>query len=287
MTRCLAVLLLLVGFAAAQELPPLPGEEAPASLEGELPPLPGEMPGGNDNLPPLVGETSGGGEGLPPLPGETTAGGEEGAALPPLPGEEEKGAAQPAAELPAVAGEEKPAAEAASPPVEAAGTTPAVEAVPRKVVKPKRKLLPKTAPNVIFGGYVDAPGEREEARLAWASQEILNALIQAGYELIEETGDYNPGGWRAFTFDAPRTDVTVHAYVVDAGRGRVWMRIGPAEPPAGESIARVVEIRRQHRKALRLMQAKLGRRLAPKGRTWEAPYERPVVNTARLELFGR
>jgi len=110
--------------------------------------------------------------------------------------------------------------------------------------------------------------------LAWSSQEILNAMLGNKYELLKEEGEYNPGGWREFTFRQVRTKRQVQVFVKAAGRNKVWMRVGPGEPPAGVPLKETVNVRKDAEMALKILKKQFGKSLAPRGKSWEAPYDR-------------
>jgi hypothetical protein len=194
--------------------------------------------------------------------------------MPPLPGQ----AAAPSSDQTAAASSSASPAE-----------TPAAGGVEEKkpVVKHAKSERPweatKWRPNVIFGGWVNAKGGNESSRLAWTSQEVLNALCFKGYKVVKEDGKYDgqagAGGnqWREFTFSVPKSKLTVQVYAKQTGK-KIWLRVGPSEPPAfaaaENSIAHVQKMREADMKALRLIQKKLGRRLAAHHivRSYEAPY---------------
>ncbi len=142
----------------------------------------------------------------------------------------------------------------------------------------------KYRPNVIFGGWVTAKGGNESSRIAWTSQEILNALLFKKYKLIspqdgkQEEGSYDGQEgrqWRQFNFNAPKSKLVVQVYIRQSGK-KVWLRVGPGEavPPAEYSLTQAQKIRSADLAALHLIKRKFGRRLTP-NRTvssWEAPY---------------
>jgi hypothetical protein len=132
---------------------------------------------------------------------------------------------------------------------------------------------------VIFGGWVNAKGGNESARLAWVSQEVLNGLISKKYKSLKEEGRYEgqEGGyqWRQFTFKVPHSKLTVQVYARQVGK-KVWLRVGPSEPPppAVYSLSEVTKMRTEDLKALHLLKRKFGRRLSPHytKKVWEADY---------------
>jgi hypothetical protein len=139
-------------------------------------------------------------------------------------------------------------------------------------------------PNVIFGGWVRAKGGNESSRIAWASQEVLNALLFHKYRLVNplegkaETGNYDgqPGRQsREFTFVAPKSKVQVNVFLRNAGK-KVWLRVGPGEgtPPASYSLEQANKLKTADMTALHLIQKKLGHRLFPNRVVphWDAPY---------------
>lgn len=223
--------------------------------------------------------------GLPGLPGETVTAAAP--ALPPLPGEQPAAAPAPAVPAPEAA-VAAPAPASPAPAVAADGAAPATDqsqAAPAVVKKAAKKVakkpkspwavLPPRHPNTMFGGYVTPKGRGEEMHLAWSSQEILNAMLGNKYELLKEEGEYNPGGWREFTFQQIKTKRQVQVYVKAAGRNKVWMRVGPGEPPAGVTFKEATNVRKESEVALKILKKKFGKNFAPRQKTWEAPYDRP------------
>ncbi len=252
-------------------LPPLPGSAAPAASPSTpassgpaLPPLPDQ---GSAPVPPQNAAPSTSAPSLPPLPGSsstTTA-----PALPPLPGSAATETTQPP---------ETKALPAATEGVTGTGEEPKKKGPPRSAWP-----VPPAQPNVIFGGWVKGKGSNPTARIAWASQEVLNALIFKGYKNLadQEKGNYQgqPGDqWRSLFFKAPKTKVTVQVYVKPEGK-RVWVRVGPDEPPAGEKMAKVVQLKNEDWKALQILRHHLKGRLLPHEirvvRDWTAPFHRP------------
>lgn len=255
--------------APSAGLPDLPDVEKPKEAPSVLPALPVQGPA------PSVAPS-----GLPSLPGDMPSVSPAPAApaaqpaLPSLPGEapataSDKKPALPA--LPALPGE-APAGQAAAPAPPVVTTAAAGE---KPAVKKFVYVPPARHPNTIFGGLVTPKGSGEEMHLAWSSQEVLNAMLGNRYELLKETGEYNPGGWREFTFQQAKTKRVVSVYVRSVGK-RVWMRVGPSEPPAGVSLKEAVQVRKDSEAALKILKKKFGAHLTPKRGTWEAPFDRPV-----------
>jgi len=270
------------GDPMASELPMLPSsaDNAPAAqTDHTLPPLPGaseQAAPANEPLPPLPQQNAAPAadpQALPPLPGEPAASTTpEGAALPPLPGQEPPATSSQSATqevMPPLPGQEPAAA-------------PAEEVKP--VAKPQRESRPweatKKRVNAILGGWVRAKGGNESSRIAWASEGALHALVFHGYKVLDEKGLYEaqPGSqgnqWRLITFEAPKVKRTLEVYVTDV-KGRVWMRVGPSEPPpfSTHSIGQVKAIRSDTVKALGHIRKQMGSRLRPhRGKSWEAPY---------------
>jgi hypothetical protein len=276
--RFLASLLFsfIAGSAFAQDMPPLP-------------PLPEQSQTGSPSSPatsPSAGPTAttdNNASGMPPLPGDSSApappapltGSATAPANPPPPpasGDQNQAPANPPL----------PSESAAAPSTE----TQAPASLPAK--KHPRTLKPwqvsRSRPNVIFGGWVRAKGGNESSRLAWTSQEILNALLFKKYKLISprdgksEEGSYvgqEGQQWRLFTFNVPKSKLAVQVYIRQAGK-RVWLRVGPGEGvfPEATSLAGARKIREADLTALHLLQRKLGRRLSPHlvQASWEAPY---------------
>ncbi|HET9870147.1 MAG TPA: hypothetical protein VFR02_06615, partial [bacterium] len=114
-------------------------------------------------------------------------------------------------------------------------------------------------------------------QLAWASQEILNALIPHGFTVSKEEGNYDGEDtsvpqWRQWTFTIEGSEVVTQVYIKPV-RHRVWVRVGPSEPPAGRSLAEVKAIQKQDLRMLKLLRAKFGKRFTPHHRhDWAAPY---------------
>jgi hypothetical protein len=261
--------------AGSPALPPLPDASAQANTASPaLPPLP-------DNSAAPANPSTGSGQaspGLPPLPDQSAApasSGQAAPALPPLPN-------QPGAEQPAA-----PAAPAAPDQGQAATATESTAAPQSGEAKPPKKAAQpwwtktKHRANVIFGGWVNAKGGNESSKIAWTSQEVLNALVFKGYKVIKEDGKYDgqegAGGhqWREFTFSVPKSKLTTQVYIKQVGK-KVWVRIGPSEPPAfaEHGVEQVQKMRAVNLKALALVKKKLGKRISPHQiiRSWEAPY---------------
>jgi len=249
-----------VGILAAQDLPPLPGDDSSAS--GGLPPLPGADNSAPGGLPPLPGTDNSAPApgGLPPLPGtdNSAPGG-----LPPLPGTDNSTPG-----LPPLPGQESqaPAAPVLSP-------APVVSPAPVKAAEKNPDFISKHQPNVIFGGWVNPKGGGAQIRIAWTSQEVLNALDKKGYTVENEKGDYVQNKWRLFTFAAPRSEMSFQVYLLQSGK-KVWMRVGPPEAPAGVPLARVERMKAEHLKVLNTLRAQFKGRLIPrrKGR-WDSPFD--------------
>jgi hypothetical protein len=281
MKRSLAFLLFasLTNLLSAQDMPPLP-------------PLPDQGQGATSS------STTAAPPPAPPASGtSTTAAPAASPELPPLPAQGETGAT--AASAPATASPALPALPAsgdqtapalAAPGTEETTAAPTTEAAPEAAqpVKKAKKLQPwqvsNARPNVIFGGWVHAKGGNDSSRIAWASQEVLNALLFKKYKLISPTegkgeeGNYDgqPGRqWREFSFRAPKTKTLVKVYLGTVGK-RVWLRVGPGEgvPPAAYTLAQAKKIKADDLTTLHLLQKKFGRRLSPHHVTphWEAPY---------------
>ena len=307
--RFLASLLFFVtaGLLAAQDMPPLPPMNNDATVSPSsntsapaLPPLPDQQAAPANSaspaLPPLPDQqaapaapANSASPALPPLPDQQAAPASSASpALPPLPGQPAAPAAPEAASpaapaLPPVSSEPAAAAPATS-------TEPAVSPEGAPVAKSGKKAAKqawwtktKKRANVIFGGWVTPKGGNESSRIAWTSQEVLNALVFKGYKVVKEDGKYDgqagAGGnqWREFTFSVPKSKLTTQVYLKQVGK-KVWLRVGPSEPPAfaneENSVAHVKKMRDANMKALRLVQKKFGRRLSPHHiiRSWEVPY---------------
>lgn len=265
------VLASLVSLAVAQDMPPLP-------------PLP-DQPGANNSTATTA---------PPSAPAAPAANGAP--ELPPLPGDNAAASAPVSNTAPALPA---PSSTEAAPVLPAPGTdqsalaAPTTETAPEETpAKPVKKAGKKRhpwqvsnyRPNVIFGGWVHAKGGNGSSRIAWASQEVLNALLFHKYRLINplegkaENGNYDgqPGRqWREFTFVAPKSKVQVNVYLRNSGK-KVWLRVGPGEgtPPASTSLAQANKLKVADLTALHLIQKKLGHRLSPNRVVphWDAPY---------------
>src|SRR5579871_863717 len=272
MIKRLALFLLLILAAKslfAQDMPPLPPlpnqgtvSAAPATTNA-LPPLPNSQA-------PATAAADSQGQALPPLPNQQ-APATAAAANPPLPGDAGTAAAAPAAETAAPVTESKPEKKAAS------GGNPYIHS--------------KYRPNVIFGGWVRAKGGNETSRMAWTSQEVLNALIFKKYKLVSpgqgkpEEGNYQGqegSQWREFNFLVPKSKLAVQVYVKQASNKRVWLRVGPDEGvfPSETSLMQSQKMRDADLKVLHLLQKKFGRRLSPNRivPSWDAPYRYSVAS---------
>jgi hypothetical protein len=274
MKRFLGFILFLMtaGLVLAQDMPPLP-------------PLPDQSQAANSNTNSSI-----------PVSANQPASSNAAPALPPLPGDQTNQAA--ASQMsPASSAPSNPPMpptnndQSQSPATQAASPTPSAEAAatePKKVKKHFHSVKPwqvsKYRPNVIFGGWVKAKGGNESSRIAWTSQEILNALLFKKYKLIspqdgkQEEGSYDGQEgrqWRQFNFNAPKSQLVVQVYIRESGK-KVWLRVGPGEavPPAEYSQVQAQKIRNADLAALHLIKRKFGRRLTPNRivSSWEAPY---------------
>lgn len=267
---------------SAPALPPLPdngnASVAPSSAAAPMPALPTTTD--TSAQPPLPSGTSTSGttaalpplpdQGTAPVPPQTNTTASSSPALPPLPGSGST-------------------TETTTPPETKALPAPS-ENVPPITTGPKTKHYPRVSwpvppiqPNVIFGGWIHGKGSNPIARAAWASQEVMNALIFRGYKNHPdlETGNYpgqsgNQNQWRSMFFTAPKTKVTLQVYVKPEGN-KVWMRVGPDEPPAGQKMAKVVQLKNEDWKALQIIRTHLKGRLAPHvvRADWTARFHRP------------
>lgn len=258
--------LLATGVLFAQDMPPLP----PLPNQGQVTAPATTAPPASDNNSSTA---------LPPLPAQAAAT----TTAPPIPGQPATTNEPTTTTAPPLAGESNPAT-AAAPTTEAA---PGTEAKPAKkaVSKSNPYLVSKFRPNVLFGGWVKAKGGNETSRMAWTSQEILNALIFKKYKLLSpeegkpEEGNYEGQGgrqWREFNFIVPKSKLAVQVYIRQDASKKVWMRVGPDEGvfPAETSLARSKKMRQADLVVLHLLQKKFGRRLSPNRvvASWEAPY---------------
>ncbi|HTC19998.1 MAG TPA: hypothetical protein VK859_04070 [bacterium] len=256
-----------LGLVWAQDMPPLP-------------PLPDQSQAANSNSTSSI-----------PASAPTPAANSASPALPPLPGDQASQTA-PALSAPAPpAGSDQsqaPATQAASPEPAATPAAEETASTGKPLKRHRHPLKPwqvsKYRPNVIFGGWVKAKGGNESSRMAWTSQEVLNALLFKKYTLISpldgkaEDGNYDgePGSqWRLFTFNAPKSKVVVQVYIRQSGQ-KVWMRVGPGEGvfPEATSLKQATQIRAADLTALHLLKKKFGRRLSPNRvvASWESPY---------------
>jgi hypothetical protein len=299
------LLLLSASAARAQDLPPLPPAAGTdetqvtagsgvvistpngstdnvtiqtSSSDNSAPALP-PLPSSSDSTQSQPGSTTNSGVGLPPLPGASSnsSGTNGSAGLPPLPNASSNSTGGQT--------ESSSGSGVGLPPLPGTASSPSVAATPfgsSPTVHAKRKLTPQQKywadhyrPNVIYGGWVKPKGGEVDARLAWVSQEVINAVTSMGFTVAKEEGNYEgqPGiQWRQWTFQSSKTDVTPQVYIKPLGN-RVWLRVGPPEAPAGLTLSQVQAIQRQDQKVLRVVRLKLGRRLSPHHRgNWDAPY---------------
>ncbi len=262
----------------AAPLPALPGQATAPSADNAnaapLPALPNQGGGTSTTLPalPSTGGTSTESNNAATMPALPTLGGASSenanaGALPVLPGK--GGASAQVNPTPAPTGENAATSEAAS-------STTEEGASPAKQTTGKKWHPPVPQANVIFGGWVLPKGGNEGSRIAWTSQEILNTFEFRGYKLIKEEGRYEGQKgrqWRQFSFRIPKTKTILQVYVRQDGK-RVWMRVGPPEPPAGQSMAFVKKLKAEDLKALALLRKQFKKRLRPHRivALWDAPY---------------
>jgi hypothetical protein len=279
-------------FLLAQDMPPLPalpdqGNQAASSANSApatstLPPLP------NQSAAPATApaaNTDNTGQALPPLPNQPAAPAgpasspqtatpaastDNSGGLPPLPNQQAAPAAGPTNSPQTTT----PGAEQPQP-----STAPEAQPAPKKTTKKvKPWQVSRYRPNAIFDGWVRAKGGNESSRMAWASQEVLNALLFKGYRNIPdqpEEGAYDGEGkkeWRRITFKAPKSKLMFKVYLKSAGK-KILLRLRPNEPALADaySLSQVQRIRKADLAALHLLQKKFGRRLTP-GRvvvSWE------------------
>ncbi|MGH7738539.1 MAG: hypothetical protein ACREL1_00185 [bacterium] len=297
MTQFIAVLsfmLMSVGLLGAQDLPPLP----PAASDTGT--TTASSPSGT------ASDSSAAAPALPPLPSSNSdtsgAASNPSAALPPLPGSADSStntsanSSEAMPTLPASANQAATDSNAttwSSPNLTtpASGPTSAlvVPDVPKTVQhahhpKHHHKLTPAEQyrvdhyrPNVIYGGWVWTKGGSVDDKLAWTSQEILDALVPKGYTVLKEDGNYDGedttiAQWRQWTFSIPHSHVVSQVYIKPV-KHRIWVRVGPSEPPAGESLKVFKAYQKEDLKMLRLLRKKLGHRLTPHHRKdWTALY---------------
>lgn len=304
---------LTAGILWAQDMPPLPPlpDQGQASNPNAATGAPPPAPAPTDNsqaqvMPPLpAAQTS---SAAVPVPtSQSPNNNQANPALPPLPAAQAPLTAAATATVvsnngqapapPSPSGEQPPLPAATISPQESfeqaapVSTTNAESALtPEAVTSKKLKIVSKPwqaskyRPNVIFGGWVHAKGGNETSRLAWTSQEILNALIFKKYKLISpaegkpEEGNYEGqegSQWRQFNFSAPKAKLTVQVYIRQAGK-KVWLRVGPSEAvaPAATSRIQAQKLRQADLAVLHLLQKKFGHRLSPHRivANWESPY---------------
>jgi len=218
--------------------------------------------------------TSGSAPSLPPLPDQGTA---------PVP----PSSNTPASTSPALPPLPGASTETTNPPETKTLPAPS-EAVPGTTTEPKKKGHPRVSwpvppiqPNVIFGGWIRGKGSNPSARIAWAAQEVLNSLIFKGYKNLDdqEKGSYDgqkANQWRSLYFKTPKSKITIEVYIKPEGN-KVWMRVGPDEPPAGQKMAKVVQLKNEDWKALQIIRTHLKGRLAPHvvRADWTARFHRP------------
>ncbi len=265
--------LLAAGGLLAQDMPPLPPLPNQNQAATQAPATAASTDNSQQALPPLPSQGQAATQG--PAGSPATAASDNGqAALPPLPG-------QPASQAESATPESTPSPEPASTP--AAETPVATPEKSREALKPWQASQHR--PNVIFGGWVRAKGGNVVSRMAWTSQEVLNALINKKYRLISpdegkpEEGSYEGQAgpqWRKFTFKEPHTQLAVEVYIRQDAHKKVWLRVGPAEGifPAETALPRARQIREADLAALHILQKKFGSRLSPNRlvASWEAPY---------------
>lgn len=258
--------LLATGTLLAQDMPPLP-------------PMPNQ---GQTAAAPATTESA------PATTAASATPTDQSQVLPPLPNQQPATAAAPATTEAAPSTEAAPATAAA----------PATESAPVTEAKPKKKNMATGnpyihspyRPNVIFGGWVKAKGGNETSRMAWTSQEVLNALIFKKYKLISpdqgkpEEGTYQGQEgrqWREFSFIVPKSKLAVQVYIRQDANQKVWLRVGPDEAvaPAATSLAQAQKMRIADLKVLQLLKRKFGRRLSPNRvvASWDAPYRYSVA----------
>jgi hypothetical protein len=297
MTQLIAVLsfmLISSGVLRAQDLPPLPpaaavDSQASVSASASLPSGPGTMPA----LPPMpstgtsspaaTAPASDGGTmpALPPMPASASAGTSDSSAsgtMPPLP----SAGTSPASDNGQASSWTSPSLQT---PASGPASAVVVPDVPKASLgKTKHKITPAeqykmehTRPNVIYSGWVWPKGQDVDDKLAWTSQEILNALVPHGFTVTKEEGNYDGEDtrtfqWRQWTFSIDHSQVTTQVYIKPL-KQRVWVRVGPSEAPAGLSLREVQAIQKQDLRMLKLLRQKLGKRLTPHHRgSWAAPY---------------
>ncbi len=259
--------LLAASSLLAQDMPPLP-------------PLPNQNQAASATpaAVPAAPSTDNSQQALPPLPNQGQA---SSPAPAPATGTSDNGQPTPQAE--SASTETTPGPESASTPTTEAATPQATPVKNHVALKPWQ--VSKYRPNVIFGGWVRAKGGNVDSRMAWTSQEILNALILKKYGLISpaegkaEEGNYEgqPGAqWRNFTFKVPKSKLAVEVYIRQDANKKIWLRVGPAEGvfPAVTSLPKAQQLRQADLAALHILQKKFGRRLSPNRivASWEAPY---------------
>ncbi len=266
---------LAAGWVSAQDMPPLPPMADQSQGAAKSNPSPASPQPATDQQ---SSPDNGGSPALPPLPSQgqsatssAAPASSDNGGLPPLPN-------QNATATPAASTEAAPTTEAAS---ATPAATPAATGQPVK--KHAKKLQPweisKWRPTVIFAGWIAAKGGNEYSRVAWASQEVQNALLFKGYKLAKEEGRYEGDRtgyqWREFTFNHRKSKSSVQVYLRPMGK-KVWIRVGPSEPPAPAvyNLAQVQKMRKADLTALHLLRRKFGRRLAPRRMVsdWDAPY---------------
>jgi len=265
MTQLIAVLsILLISFGElrAQDLPPLPPAAAPDSQASASTSASASLPA------------------LPPMPAAAGTSSPQGT-LPSTAGTSPSSATAPA--------DNSQAASWTSPNLQTPASGPAsavvVPDVPKaSIPKAKHKITPAeqykmehTRPNVIYGGWVWPKGQDVDDKLAWTSQEILNALVPHGFTVTKEEGNYDGEDtstfqWRQWTFSIDHSPVISQVYIKPF-KQRVWVRVGPSEAPADMSLKEVQAIQKQDLRMLKLLRQKLGKRFTPHHRgSWAAPY---------------
>jgi hypothetical protein len=270
-----AFFFLIGGSLLAQDMPPLPPLPNQGQASAPATTAPPAAPAPSDNSQSTA---------LPPLPNQAPATNAAPPAAPPL--SDQSAGSAPTTAAPS----DNNAATATAPETETAAATPEANLPKKKASTGNPFIASKYRPNALFGGWVRAKGGNETSRMAWTSQEILNALIFKKYKLISpeqgkpEEGNYEGQGgrqWREFNFIVPKSKLAVQVYIRQDANKKVWLRVGPDEGvfPAETSLSQAKKMRQADLAVLHLLQKKFGRRLSPNRvvANWEAPYRYSVA----------
>jgi hypothetical protein len=135
-------------------------------------------------------------------------------------------------------------------------------------------------PNVIFGGWILPIGTNANFRLAWSSQEVLNSMLRNQFQLLKEKDDFISHQFREFYFTKKKTDLKI-PILLTIKHERVWLRVGPSQPPGGLTWKEVLKIRHLDFRALNILRRELRWRLQPRDGSWETPFQYHTAHSRR------